>query len=571
MLLTILLRHPSTEACLGELRRNDALRRLIGITSESQVPKKWNMSRFQAVLGTVPHRSLLRDVFDAMVQRLGAVVPDLGVHTAGDASGLNARRDRRKNPPDSPDGLPAPAGGRQEYTDEAGKVVKVVEWFGYKFHLLVDDYHEVILAYRVSSTKHGDNEELPALVAQAQANLPACRMNTLAYDKASDDNKVHRVLHDARIKPVIQNRSLTEPYIRWTGEHERLLPGHDGNTNIVYDESGTVYCYDKVSEPAVRHRMAYIGHEASRGTLKYRCPAMHEGWSCPSHRRCNARKRYGLTVRVKQEIDLRRFPPIPWATKRPPKPSPDPGGHSRVLRPRSQQPAPTRSHAALNASPSPFAPFPAFAERALRRAQDSGASQPVAQHLNNAIGSPLPLSLTLLPCSHPPLRSQRAQRPTSAFIAGFKLLGCGRSRRGVSARASAAGCRLGGRAALLAYGAKPFAEFVSRGFAFRRVVVVVLAAGCVGPLPPEDAADLRHVLPRSHERAVAAALLLMARFGRLLLVVVVPRLDRCALLAAPADLGEYQRLADCRLPAEQPASNRLPRIDERAERRVRLG
>lgn len=309
MLLTILLRHPSTEACLGELRRNDALRRLIGIDSESKVPKKWNMSRFQAVLGTEPHRSLLRDVFDTMVQRLGAVVPDLGVHTAGDASGLNARRDRRKNPPDSPDGLPTPAGGRKEYTDEAGKVVKVVEWFGYKFHLLVDVRHEVILAYRVSSTKRGDNEELPALVTQAQANLPAGRMRTLAYDKASDDNKVHRVLHDARIKPVIQNRSL------WTGEHERLLPGHDGNTNIVYDESGTVYCYDKVSEPAVRHRMAYIGHEAARGTLKYRCPAMHEGWSCPSHRRCNARKRYGLTVRVKQEIDLRRFPPIPRATK----------------------------------------------------------------------------------------------------------------------------------------------------------------------------------------------------------------------------------------------------------------
>lgn len=261
------------------------------------------------MLGTEPHRSLLREVFDTMVRRLSAVVPDLGAHTAGDASGLNARRDRRKNPPDSPDALPAPAGGRKEYKDEAGKVVKVVEWFGYKFHLLVDVRHEVILAYRVSSTKRGDNEELPALVVQAQANLPAGRMHTLAYDKASDDNKVHRVLHDARIKPVIQNRSL------WTGEHERLLPGHDGNTNIVYDESGTVYCYDKVSEPAVRHRMAYIGHEAARGTLKYRCPAMHEGWSCPSHRRCNARKRYGLTVRVKQEIDLRRFPPIPRATK----------------------------------------------------------------------------------------------------------------------------------------------------------------------------------------------------------------------------------------------------------------
>ena len=30
---------------------------------------------------------------------------------------------------------------------------------------------------------------------------------------------------------------------------------------------------------------------------------------------CNAGKDYGLTIRVKQEIDLRRFPPIPRATK----------------------------------------------------------------------------------------------------------------------------------------------------------------------------------------------------------------------------------------------------------------
>jgi hypothetical protein len=30
---------------------------------------------------------------------------------------------------------------------------------------------------------------------------------------------------------------------------------------------------------------------------------------------CNAGKNYGLTVRVKREIDLRRFPPIPRATK----------------------------------------------------------------------------------------------------------------------------------------------------------------------------------------------------------------------------------------------------------------
>jgi hypothetical protein len=206
-------------------------------------------------------------------------------------------------------GLPLPAGGRKEYRDDQGRVTKVVEWFGYKFHLLVDVKYEVILSYLISSTKEGDNEVLPELVTRGQANLPAGRIRTLAYDKAADDEAVHDFLYAQGIEPVIQNRAL------WRSEPERLLPGHDGRSNVVYDEAGTLYCYDKVSDPPVRHRMSYIGHEPERATLKYRCPARHEGWECPMSDLCNEGKSYGKTVRVKQEEDLRRFPPIPRATK----------------------------------------------------------------------------------------------------------------------------------------------------------------------------------------------------------------------------------------------------------------
>lgn len=353
VLLTIVLRHPHFEACLAELRRNDDLRALIGIPrdDEDQVPDSWNVSRFLQVLGQEPHRQHLQAVFDHMVQRLGEVVPDLGVNTAGDASALNCRRTKKRPDPPTPPptepaatpadprpgaiplptvpsapaaeepaapqdkvvldafGLPVAAGGRKEYTDADGKVVEVHEWFGYKFHLLVDAKHEVSLSYCISSTKAGDNEVLPDLLRQAQANLPAGRIKTLAYDKAADDEAIHELLHDAGIQPLIQNRAL------WKTEPERMLPGHDGSSNVVYDEAGTLYCYDKVSEPPVRHPMAYIGHEPARGTLKYRCPAKHEGWECPMSSICNEGKSYGKTVRVKQEVDLRRFPPIPRATK----------------------------------------------------------------------------------------------------------------------------------------------------------------------------------------------------------------------------------------------------------------
>jgi len=309
MLLTILLRHTSIESCLGELRRNEALRRLIGIESEAKVPNGWNMSRFLDVLGRAPHRSLLKEVFSAMVRRMGVAIKDLGKETAGDATGLSARR--KPSLGDKPDdGLAAPSGGRKEYLDAEGKVTKVVEWFGYKLHLLVDKKHEVSLAYEVTAPSVTDAERIPSLVEQAAANLPKRRIETMAYDMAADDAKTHAYLDKKKIVPVIENRSL------WKTEFERMLPGHDGGSNVVYDESGTLYCYDKVSGVPVRHTMAYIGHEPSRGTLKYRCPAKHEGWRCPSATRCNAGKKYGKTVRVKREIDLRRFPPIPRATKK---------------------------------------------------------------------------------------------------------------------------------------------------------------------------------------------------------------------------------------------------------------
>jgi hypothetical protein len=312
LLLRIALRHVTFEATLGELGRNEALRRLIGIEEETRVPKPWNVSRFLDVLGQEPQFSQLRHIFDSMVQQLGLAVPDLGKDTAGDSTALHARGKKEAQAVEAEvaAGLPQPSGGKKEYTDDVNKVVKIFEWFGYKLHLLVDAKHEVVLAYQVTTANAADCKSLPDLVHEGQANLPEGRIETLAYDKAADDNESHRLLHEAKIRPVIQNRRL------WKDQTEQMLPGHDGTSNIVYDEAGTIHCYDRTSQPIVRHPMAYIGYEPQRQTIKYRCPARHEGWICPHDAVCNAGKSYGKTVRVDRTIDLRRFPPIPRATKK---------------------------------------------------------------------------------------------------------------------------------------------------------------------------------------------------------------------------------------------------------------
>ena len=86
------------------------------------------------------------------------------------------------------EGLPQASGGRKEYKDAEGKVTKVVEWFGFKLHLMVDVKHEVVLSYEITDTKAGDGETLPVILEQGEANLPADRIETLAYDKAADSD-----------------------------------------------------------------------------------------------------------------------------------------------------------------------------------------------------------------------------------------------------------------------------------------------------------------------------------------------------------------------------------------------
>ena len=88
------------------------------------------------------------------------------------------------------------------------------------------------MSYEITDTKAGDGETLPVVLEQAKANLPEGRIKTLAYDKAADSEEVHKLLSGEGITPLIQMRDL------WQSEPERMLPGHDGSSNVVYTKMG---------------------------------------------------------------------------------------------------------------------------------------------------------------------------------------------------------------------------------------------------------------------------------------------------------------------------------------------
>jgi hypothetical protein len=79
---------------------------------------------------------------------------------------------------------------------------------------------------------------------------PALRQYALRLFQAADDHKTHELLGAQHIKPLIQNRAL------WKNQTEEMLPGHDGKTNVVHDEAGTLYCYDQASAVPVKHKLA---------------------------------------------------------------------------------------------------------------------------------------------------------------------------------------------------------------------------------------------------------------------------------------------------------------------------
>ncbi len=64
------------------------------------------------------------------------------------------------------------------------------------------------------------------------------------------------------------------------------------------------------------HLLVDVKHEvAAAYTVTAPSAGDGEGWPCPSEVICNAGRSFGKTVRIKCELDLRRFPPIPRATK----------------------------------------------------------------------------------------------------------------------------------------------------------------------------------------------------------------------------------------------------------------
>ena len=307
ILAGIIFQHESVESLRRELERNAQLRQLCGfdpLKGQKAVPPPYVYTRFLKNLFL--HQSFIDDIFDQLVDELRKILPDFGQTLSLDSKAVDSHSRGRKKGEE-----PKTEDGRRELDADFGKKTykgerkdgslweKVKIWFGFKLHLIVDADYELPVGYEVTKASVSDITEGKALLADVEQCHPelideACE---LMGDKAYDDEKFITQLWDENnIKPVIDIRNMWKD-----GEETKLA---EGQTNVVYDFQGMVYCHCPLTDE--RREMAFGGFEKDRQTLKYRCPAWHYGLECLGRGKCSVVQ----AVRIPLSEDRRVFTPL---------------------------------------------------------------------------------------------------------------------------------------------------------------------------------------------------------------------------------------------------------------------
>jgi hypothetical protein len=284
------------------------------------VPPEWVYTRF--LKKVFRHQVDIDRMLERLVNRLEALLPDLGVRLAVDSKALESHAKAPRK--DAEAGPAKPDGRRDRDADWGTKTYKGVRadgtmwektqhWFGYKLHLVVDAQYEVPLGYAVTKASANDSPYLTPLVAGLQARHPELveRAQYLSADKAYDSKDNNQDLFDEYgIRPVVDIRAT------WQEEPDRprsLYP--ERVDTIFYTEQGELLCRCRDGEAKERDNyasMAYEGFEHDRGTLKYRCPAAAHGIACTQRGLCNEGQQpaHGRIVRVPLDTDRRVFTPL---------------------------------------------------------------------------------------------------------------------------------------------------------------------------------------------------------------------------------------------------------------------
>lgn len=303
VLAGIVFQHDNVEKLRRELARNGQLRVLCGF--EGKVPRPWVYTRFLKAL--MKQGKLIEEMFEELVKQLTEVLPDFGKRLAIDSKAISsfAKHPNQNGACDGRGDRDANY-GKKEYRGvhkDGTPWEKIVKWFGYKLHLIVDATYELPVKFSVTKASEPDINEAHRLIDQIAAQQ-LDMLNTaeiLTADKAYDDTKlITKCWEEYQIKPVIDIRNM------WKDpDKTRLLEGRE---NVVYNYKGNVYCFCPAT--GKQREMCNGGFEKDRDTLKKLCPAKQFGIECEGAEQCPVSQ----GIRISLSEDRRIFTPIDRAS-----------------------------------------------------------------------------------------------------------------------------------------------------------------------------------------------------------------------------------------------------------------
>ncbi|MBI4861725.1 MAG: transposase [Candidatus Riflebacteria bacterium] len=344
--------HPTIAALRRELSRNAQLRDVCGFDpklGEEAVPTD---SAYSNILrNIINHEPMIREMFHILVAKLKELLPDLGEFLAMDGKALPSfakgpkkkdetdQKPKTNNPSDQssangagqqgpadPGVAPATAEEPEEEDDrrresdadwgvkkyrgmrqDGSPWEKVVYWFGFELHLLVDSQHEMPVNYKVTTASAPESPELLPMVKDTKERHPEIveTCEELSADKGHDSEANIAGLWEEHIRAIIDKRA------DWDKSKDKTRPLFpDCVDNVVYDVKGTVQCVCPATGET--RPMTFGGFEKDRQTLKYRCPAAANGLVCAGRAECpRGQTEYGKVVRIKIEKDPRMFTALP--------------------------------------------------------------------------------------------------------------------------------------------------------------------------------------------------------------------------------------------------------------------
>lgn len=308
VLAGIVYQHPSMESLRRELLRNGQLRDLCGfdpLDSEDAVPSSWAYTRFLHKLRH--HHEEIIGIFHSLVQEVGELLPDLGMHVAMDGKfiGSHGKPSKQSNP-DGRRELDASWGIKKYHGKKKDGSLweSVKKCFGFQLNLLVDAKHELPLSFTVTPANAAETKQVKPVMSNLLSHHPEIhkRIQYWIADRGFDIAVLYNNFwKENHIKAIIDNRNLWKD-----GESTKAVPEFD---NVVYDYKGMVSCIDLLSGET--HEMYYAGFESARDTLKYRCPAKEYGYPCRFAEHCKLQS----SIRIKRSLDARVFTQIPRSTE----------------------------------------------------------------------------------------------------------------------------------------------------------------------------------------------------------------------------------------------------------------